>query len=716
MARDLDTLLREAVATTPVDTEAVLDRARTIRRRRTAGRAAAALAVVAVLGSGLSLALDTGPVAPIVGSDPAEVEGALAPVLEAEIMDASLPLLRVHVDVDDVPQAPDLGARSQDDDALSAQAVGPDGTWAAIQGRQLVVGVPGAGTTTHAVSTVVAAAVLPDGDVLAALAASNGAPVDRVVHVRDGQATTSVLATRVPQTETSRTVLVQDLDRVAIAVRGETGSWQELELWTAGDGVVTDADLAPAAHDTAAAWELDEGPTSSERGTGLVRGDGLVLEIQRSDRRDAANMATWSDSVVAGRQVRGLGWSDTAGDPVSVVAVVGPRDAAAVVPVRLQPAADGWAELAEPLLSVDGALWLRARDGSAPVRIVPPGGLPGAVEVSDGTTPLPEATVGVAVPARAPVTASTVTVIDHGDTGTVPATMLGGRVLHDAVPDGCCQVASAVAPDGTFALWAETAGPPSRREVVVVTPEGQVQPVSTGTLYGDIDGPSLAFDASGNLWALADRWWSHAGFPDLVVRRPGETSFTSVGHLPLGDLLGSDAGRVHFHVEDDEVALVGATTDAAGREVLAGRVVVAAGGGAVPADQRAAFALPGPTPAITSGTLRPHLSVGTTGADGSASLSGPFLGATVPAMVEHDLQYLGFPHRGDLVGGLVVASGVTDDDGATTVLVSDRLGTTAALVVPGDAAPVTAPDGSLWALVDGRRVVQLLTAEWHPAG
>ncbi len=717
MTRDLDTMLRDAVATTPVDTAAVLDRAATIRRRRTGGRIVAALAVLAVVGVGVTSVLGDEPVAPIVGTDPVEVEGALAPVLEAEVVDPSLPLLRVDVDVADVPQVPDLGERPGDtDDVPHVLAVGPDGTWVATLGRQLVVGDADGTARRHAVSHVATAAVLPDGSVLAGLAASPGAPIDRLAHVRDGELTIDVLTTAVPTSSTSRHVLVQDPDRVTIAVRGPFGAWQELEVWTAAAGVVVDAALTDVPRATSATWERVDATGADDRRSSVGRGDGLVLQVGRSDRTDAANMGAWSEHVVGGRLAQGLGWLDEEPDLVSVVTVLGPGHTAAAVPVRLPPSDDGWSEVAEPLLSVDGALWLRTRDGAPPVRIVPAGGLPGPTDLAGGPAPLPEAVVGVALPDRTGG-AGDVVVVEHGGTGAVPATPVTGRELHAAHPGGCCWVPSTISPDGTLAVWAEPNGLDSRgRDVQVVTPEGAIERVSARDLYGTDRGPALAFDDSGNLWALADRWWSHAGFPDLVVRRPGEGSFTSLGHLPLDALLGSDAGRVVFHVEGDEVALVGWTTDAAGRQVLAGRVVVAAAGQALSAEQRAAHALPGPSPAITSGTLLPHLRVGTVDPSPSASLSGPFLGQVLPASVRHTTSYVGLPHRRDLVGGLVVAAGPADDEVTTTVLVSDRAGVTAGLLVRGGAEPLAAADGSVWAVVDGASVVQLLTHDWRPAG
>lgn len=403
MTRDLDSLLRTAVTSTPVDTAEVLHRARTLRRRRATGRAIATLAVLAVAGIGVNAAFDRGPAAPVVGTDRDEVEGpavgteplevegpvfgtvevldAPAPVLPAQVVDASVPLLRVDVEVDEVPPLPDLidpSARGVAE--WWVEAVGPDGTIAATSNRSRLHVEGPRGSSTHDLgATIAIVVVLPGGDVLAALSDGFEAPIDRLVHVVDGNATTLPLAAtlargsgREPLVVFDGLVVIQDEDRVRVAAPTDLGGWRALDVWTAEAGVISDAAVVDVAPADAVGWGgVDLGPFGVH--SRVAVSDGPVLEIRRSDRSDAAPPIdrVWRDHVVNGRRVEALYWDDE-GD-FSIIGVVGPGTEGAAIPVRLPKR---WPSGMYPLLSVDGAVWLRVHPGTGVLRIVPPGGLP----------------------------------------------------------------------------------------------------------------------------------------------------------------------------------------------------------------------------------------------------------------------------------------------------------------------------------------------------
>lgn len=726
MTRDLDTLLREAVATTPVDTDAVLGRARTIRRRRATGRVVAALAVLSVVGVGATALFDDEPVAPIVSSDPIEVEGALAPVVPGVPVDDAGVLLRAIVEPGDVP---DLDLFS---DRPAVTAVGPDGTWVRVDRGAMSYGrgpdrlrSPGFGDV-H----LRTAAVLGDGTIVAIGSTPMTRLLDTLVVVEPGAEPDVRRLDLVDEVEALDLAIVQTTDRVRVVSSLAGAVHGVVDVWSADTGFVDEVRVVTVTVEDLTRMQLGDDVGSPDGMIRTARADGLTLDVDWRGGETGSNGSRHPSNVIGGR-LMAMRW-DFADNGLAALYVLGPGDGvAAVVPLGVVPddccAAAPWT----PVLSVDGAVWQPLADGGVRT-LVPAGGLPDAPTRSLTAPPQLPAADLPPIPSRPARSSTGLEVVGAGDVADAPSGTLSGVPVHDALPARYDHEVVAVSPSGSVVVGVEDPSVRSGagRGFAVLNPTGAVERVQRGDVYTDWSGlPVLGFDASGNLWALADRWWSHAGFPDLVVRRPGEGSFTSVGHLPLTDLLDSDAGRVVFHVTGDEVALVAWTTDAAGRDVLAGRVVVARDGAALTAAERSATVGTLPGHATALGPIYGRRVVESIGWDGMVNqpgmtrLSGPFTGAALPGAVDHT-EATGYggtrPARG-LPGSVVslVLSHGGRDAATTSILLTDPAGTAAALTVEGDVQPLVAADGSVWGAVhddDAGRLVRLLDPDWSSAG
>lgn len=712
MSTDLRTLLDDAVVDTTLDVEAALSRGRTLRRRRAATQAVAVLTLAVTVGVGLPQAL---PVtrAPIVSSVPAD---APHPLL-VPVVDDTTGALTVELDVADLPDAlPGEGVALAVRDVL---AVGADGT---VVARALADDAGTSGLHVQAPDgtlrqyepdvRITAAAVAPDGTIVAVgVRGRDGV----VVAVSDGGSATVDLGPDGIDLsgEQSPVQLAVVGDAVDLLVYEEDDAFGRAQLrraplWNPDERLII-ADLSAATPSTMlfplAAPDVPFLP--DDLVVGLPDGRSLAVVVTGGDGPAGSQSRGGGAPVVDGVHVGAAILDRVDGTAVAVGLAAHPATGEALV-VPMPPGPEGLLLDGVALhATTGGALWAITTDPSSGGRLHRVASTRPWAQPATATLPRAPDRPSGDLPGGAVIAPGEVAAIR-----TTPAPLGDGRVLYDSSIPGRPTSLLAVAPDGT----AVVDGPDG---LLLDAPDGDdaVAQIEVRQLWQPregADGPGVAFDTDGNLWALADRWWSGARYPDLVVHRPGERGFASVGHVRVRHLLGVDAPDVVLHVQGDEVALVGAGIADDGTALPLRRVVVARAGDRIvdaPVQR-----LPGPNVIGEPSGVRTRLAV--YGFD--AELRGPFVPVDVVAG-RPDLRTDAIPARATSLDGGIVLASPTLPSGDQLVLAGAPDGSTLAQVVPPPSSTcsrlcddsLAAADGSIWLLRDGA-LVPLVDGAWRP--